>query len=67
MRHCVIYALIAIITAGVGAGLAVYFTQQTLVANLLAAFLLGLVTALHRWQVLSDDVFMLLGAGGRTA
>ena len=32
-------------------------------SNLLAAFLLGLVTALHRRQVLSDDVYMLLGAG----
>ena len=34
-----------------------------LVVNLLAAFLLGLVAALHRRQVLSDDVNMLLGAG----
>ena len=39
------------------------FPLDILVANLLAAFLLGLVTALHRWQVLSDDVNMLLGAG----
>ena len=39
------------------------FPLDILVANLLAAFLLGLVTALHRWQVLSDDVYMLLGAG----
>jgi hypothetical protein len=31
------------------------FPLDILVANLLAAFLLGLVTALHRWQVLSDD------------
>ena len=39
------------------------FPLDILVANLLAAFVLGLVTALHRRQVLSDDVFMLLGAG----
>jgi fluoride exporter len=39
------------------------FPLDILVANLLAAFLLGLVTALHRWHVLSDDVYMLLGAG----
>jgi CrcB protein len=39
------------------------FPLDILVANLLAAFLLGLATALHRWQVLSDDVYMLLGAG----
>lgn len=37
------------------------FPLDILVANLLAAFLLGLITALHRWQVLSDDVNMLLG------
>jgi fluoride exporter len=39
------------------------FPLDILVANLLAAFLLGLVTALHRWRILSDDVYMLLGAG----
>ena len=39
------------------------FPLDILAANLLAAFLLGLVTALHGWQVLSDDVNMLLGAG----
>jgi CrcB protein len=39
------------------------FPMDILAANLVAAFLLGLVTALHRWQVLSDDVNMLLGAG----
>ena len=39
------------------------FPLDILVANLLAAFLLGLVTALHGRQVLSDDVNMLLGAG----
>ena len=39
------------------------FPLDILVANLLAAFLLGLVAALHRRQVLSDDVNMLLGAG----
>ena len=39
------------------------FPLDILVANLLAALLLGLVTALHRRQVLTDDVHMLLGAG----
>ena len=39
------------------------FPLDILAANLLAAFLLGLVTALHGRQVLSDDVYMLLGAG----
>jgi CrcB protein len=39
------------------------FPLDILVANLLATFLLGLVTALHRRKVLSDDVYMLLGAG----
>jgi CrcB protein len=39
------------------------FPLDILVANLLAAFLLGLVTALHGWRILSDDVYMLLGAG----
>ena len=39
------------------------FPLDILVANLLAAFLLGLVTALHRWQVLSDGVNMMVGTG----
>jgi fluoride exporter len=39
------------------------FPLDILAANLLAAFLLGLVTALHCRDVLSDDVYMLLGAG----
>ena len=39
------------------------FPLDILVANIVAAFLLGLVTALHRWQVLSDDVNMLVGTG----
>ena len=39
------------------------FPLDILVANLVAAFLLGLVTTLHGRQVLSDDVYMLLGAG----
>jgi CrcB protein len=39
------------------------FPLDILAANLLAAFLLGLVTALHGRHVLSDDVYMLLGAG----
>jgi CrcB protein len=39
------------------------FPLDILVANLVAAFLLGLVTALHRRQVVSDDVNMLVGTG----
>jgi CrcB protein len=39
------------------------FPLDILVANLVAAFLLGLVTALHCRWILSDDVNMLLGAG----
>ena len=39
------------------------FPLDILVANLLAAFLLGLVTALHRRQVVSEGADMLLGAG----
>ena len=39
------------------------FPLDILAANLLAAILLGLVTALHRRQILSDDVNMLLGVG----
>jgi fluoride exporter len=39
------------------------FPLDILVANLAAAFLLGLVTALHRRQVLSDDVNMMVGTG----
>jgi CrcB protein len=39
------------------------FPLDILVANLLAAFLLGVVTALHGRRVLSGDVYMLLGAG----
>ena len=39
------------------------FPLDILAANLLAAFLLGLVTALHRRQILSNDVNMLLGVG----
>lgn len=39
------------------------FPLDILVANLLASFLLGLVTGLHRRQVLSDDVSMLFGTG----
>jgi hypothetical protein len=35
------------------------FPLDILVANLLASFLLGLVTGLHRRQVLSDNVSML--------
>ena len=39
------------------------FPLDILVANLVAAFLLGLVTALHRCEVVSDDVNMLVGTG----
>jgi CrcB protein len=37
------------------------FPLDILVANLVAAFLLGLVTALHHRQVVSDDAEMLVG------
>ena len=43
--------------------LAYNFPTDILVANLAADFLLGLATALHRRQILSDDVNMLLGVG----
>ena len=39
------------------------FPLDILAANLLAAFLLGLVTALHRRQILSDDGYMMVGTG----
>jgi fluoride exporter len=39
------------------------FPLDILVANFAAAFLLGLVTALGRRQVLSDDVNMMVGTG----
>src|ERR1700746_3476159 len=39
------------------------FPLDILVANLAAAFLLGLVTALHRRQIVSDGAEMLVGTG----
>jgi CrcB protein len=39
------------------------FPLDILVANLVAAFLLGLVKALHHRQVVSDDAEMLVGTG----
>jgi len=39
------------------------FPLDILVANLLAALLLGLVTTLHRRQIVSDRAEMLLGTG----
>jgi fluoride exporter len=39
------------------------FPLDILVANLVAAFLLGLVSALHDRQVLSDSVNTMLGTG----
>jgi len=39
------------------------FPMDILVANLVAAFLLGLVTALHRKKVVSDSAEMLVGTG----
>ncbi|MET4804624.1 CrcB protein [Bradyrhizobium sp. LB11.1] len=39
------------------------FPLDILVANLLAAFLLGLVTALHGRQIVSEAAEMLLGTG----
>ena len=39
------------------------FPLDILVANLVAAFLLGLATALHRRQIMSEGAEMLLGTG----
>jgi CrcB protein len=39
------------------------FPLDILVANLVAAFLLGLVTALHRRQIVSEGAEMLFGTG----
>jgi CrcB protein len=39
------------------------FPLDILVANLVAAYLLGVVAALHSRQVVSDDVNMLVGTG----
>jgi CrcB protein len=39
------------------------FPLDILVANLVATFRLGLVTALHRRQVVSEDAEMLVGTG----
>jgi CrcB protein len=39
------------------------FPLDILVANLVAAFLLGLVTALHRRRVVSEGAEMLVGTG----
>jgi CrcB protein len=39
------------------------FPMDILVANLVAAFLLGLVTALHRRQIVSEGAELLVGSG----
>src|SRR4029077_17415810 len=39
------------------------FPLDILVANLVATFLLALVTALHRRQIVSDKTNMLIGTG----
>jgi len=39
------------------------FPLDILAANLVATFLLGLFTALHRRQIVSDSVNMLIGTG----
>jgi CrcB protein len=39
------------------------FPLDILVANLVAAFLLGLVTALHRKQIVSEGAATLIGTG----
>ena len=39
------------------------FPLDILVANLVAAFMLGLVTALHRRQIVSEGAEMLVGTG----
>src|SRR5271167_2085461 len=44
-------------------GLADSFPLDIVVANLVAAFLLGLVTALHRRQIVSEGAEMLVGTG----
>jgi CrcB protein len=40
-----------------------HFPMDILVANLVAAFLLGLITALHSRRVVSDSVNVLAGTG----
>jgi CrcB protein len=39
------------------------FPMDILVANLVAAFMLGLVTALHRRQIVSEGAELLVGSG----
>jgi CrcB protein len=39
------------------------FPLDILIANVVAAFLLGLVTALHRRRIVSDGADMLVGTG----
>ncbi|WEK48866.1 MAG: CrcB family protein [Candidatus Kaistia colombiensis] len=39
------------------------FPMAILVANIVAAFLLGLVTGLHKRRVVSDDVNTMVGTG----
>jgi CrcB protein len=39
------------------------FPLDILVANIVATFLLGLFTALHRRQIVSDSVNMVIGTG----
>ena len=39
------------------------FPMDILIANLVATFLLALVTALHRRQIVSDKTNMLIGTG----
>ena len=62
------FAIVVFLGGGLGAMLGVPnladgFPIDILVANLVAAFLLGLFTALHRRQVVSDRVNALVGTG----
>jgi fluoride exporter len=68
------FAMLVFVGGGLGAmlrefvmlmvpNLADGFPLDILVANLVAAFLLGLVAALHSRQVASDSVNMLVGTG----
>lgn len=68
------FALLVFVGGGLGAMLREFvmllvpnpvdgFPLDILVANLIAAFLLGLTAALHRRQVVTDGVNMLMGTG----
>jgi CrcB protein len=56
-------AMLRVFTMLMVPNLADNFPLDILVANFVAAFVIGLVTALHRRQVLSEDAEMLIGTG----